>query len=759
MDLHSPTRICSNAALQEQIHCPSVAVADFYNTMGRQIWLGNTLLLVSAAMAAIMVGIGGYGRRYQHHRFTRSIFLGANILFLPFISYVVSTLSDNSNDYADSHNDGTTLAAVCDSILHPCMVITCAFLVQIAAINTTSVVAIDSREGRRLRPPLELLLKGIWTFYLGASITNKRFFRGLFRFSPSENHEPFTLVCSKIMFAPFALMCAKIWFKCYSFQKARKSFALGCNPSLVFGYMQQLPQLERSCRGGLAAGEEALPPPLLVMGEDSRKVEKQPWGYVFSDSWTPPIDSVGLVTLDTVWQLEKMLPTSKPRPKDLCLSFALFKLLRCRFARYDLTNVCPRGYKFFWTLLLKDGEHDRVFMVIADELSFLNDYYYSSLPVSYSKCWLPILSIFISLLTIGYCVVAAHFIVVFAVQVHMQKQGRNQIQCEFWCTKLQAVSEPRSKRFGSLYFDVIPEFLLLVLVLISEVRDVSSYICSNWTKVTLICCSVKSAALEQSLGMQKWMVCLLLQCRWKIVNHWDEKIGHCSVLVLHPTARITLLGHLRRLLHLPDQKTKVKLPTAVKVCIMDALRIAASSNGCHLGNVRISLHRSQVGKSFLWACNGKSTSDIILRWHIATCILEVRHPLPISDKNKIAATHLSRYCAYLMTWSPELLPDDVAWSKDLYEAVKEDAARVLAARAMTGLLTPEAEYHDLVQLLSEGSRHLVLKNGVWLGKQLVGLDEGGETAWAITAGFWAEMILFVAPSNNLKGHKTAIARG
>nr|CAB3451872.1 unnamed protein product [Digitaria exilis] len=408
MDPHSPSRICSNAALQEQIHCPSVAVADFYNTMGRQIWLGNTLLLVSAAMAAIMVGIGGYGRRYQHHRFTRSIFLGANILFLPFISYVVSTLSDNSNDYADSHNDGTTLAA--------------------------------------------------------------------------------------------------------------------------------------------------------------------------------------------------------------------------------------------------DDEHDRVFRVIADELSFLNDYYYSSLPV------------------------------------HMEKQGRNQIQCEFWCTKLQA-------------------------------------------------------------------------CRWKIVNHWDETIGQCSVLALHPTARTTLFGHLRRLFHLPDKKTKVKLPTAVKVCIMDALRSAASSNGCHLGNGRTSLHRSQVGKSFLWACNGKSTSDIILTWHIATCILEVRHPLPISDKNKIAATHLSRYCAYLMTWSPELLPDEVAWCKDLYETVKEDAARVLATRAMTGPSTPEAEYHDLVQLLSEGSRHLVLKNGVWLGEQLVGLDEGGETAWAITAGFWAEMILFIAPSNNLKGHKKAIARG
>ncbi|CAO1948844.1 unnamed protein product [Urochloa humidicola] len=771
MDSPSPTGICSNAALQEQTHCPNVAVAAFYNTMGRQIWLGNAMLLASAAITGILVGIGGYGRRYRHHRFTRIIFLGANTLFLPIISYVVSTLGDNSNDYVHLHKDSsTTLSALCDSVFHPCMIITWAFLVQIAAINTTSVVAIESREGHRLRPPPELLLKGIWTFYLSVSITKGRFFHGLFRFSPSENHEPLTLICSKIMFFPFALLCAKIWIKCYSFEKARKSFALGRNPSLVFGYMQQLQQQERSRHGGQVAGEDSLPPPLLVMGEDSRKVEKQPWGYVFSDLWTPAIDSIGLVTLDTVWQLDKMLPTSTPRPNDLCLSFALFKMLRCRFARYDLTNVSSRGLNFFWNLLLKDGEHDRVFRVIADELSFLNDYYYSSLPISYAKWWLPILSIIISVLSIGYCIVAGYFIVVFGAQVH--KQGRSQIHCVFWCNKLQVASQSRYKRFGSLYFDIVPEFFLLVLVLIAEVREVSSYICSNWTKVSLICECVKSATLQHHLGMQKWIVSLLLQCRWKIINHWDEKIGQCSVLVLHPTSRATFLGILRRLFHLPDKKRKVKLPAAVKVCIMDALRSTANSNRCHLGNGMTSLYRSQVGKGFLWACNGKGTSDIILTWHIATCILEVRHPYyrhvteqdsssVIPNQRKIAATHLSQYCAYLMTWSPDLLPDEVAWSKALYEAVKEDAAQVLAdVSDVTGpSTTPEAEYKNLVKLLSEGSNHSVLRNGVWLGKQLVELAEGEETAWSILAGFWAEMILYVAPSNNLKGHNKAIARG
>jgi hypothetical protein len=58
------------------------------------------------------------------------------------------------------------------------MVVTWAFLVQIVAINTTSVVAIGSREGRKVAPPLELLVKGIWIVYLGASITKKQFFMG-----------------------------------------------------------------------------------------------------------------------------------------------------------------------------------------------------------------------------------------------------------------------------------------------------------------------------------------------------------------------------------------------------------------------------------------------------------------------------------------------------------------------------------------------------------------------------------------------------
>jgi hypothetical protein len=67
----------------------------------------------------------------------------------------------------------------------------------------------------------------------------------------------------------------------------------------------------------------------------------------------------------------------------------------------------------------------------------------------------------------------------------------------------------------------------------------------------------------------------------------------------------------------------------------------------------------------------------------------------------------------------------------------------------------------LVELLGARSKHEVLKNGLELGKRLADMAEaeGAAAAWRVLAGFWSEMILYVAPSENLDGHAEAIARG
>lgn len=301
----------------------------------------------------------------------------------------------------------------------------------------------------------------------------------------------------------------------------------------------------------------------------------------------------------------------------------------------------------------------------------------------------------------------------------------------------------------------MPLWSLAALVLLAEVREIAAYICSNWTKIALISRYINHASWQQSPTMKKW-VGHLLQCRCKMLKHWQDKMYLCSIIVLHP--RKTPLAPLRRLINRPDQKKNV--PIAVKVAIVQSLRkhVRAGNNGM------ISLHQTlqklQVSDNLLWMFNGaKGTTHIMLVCHIATSILEVRSDphLPPSD-HKIAATHLSRYCAYLVAYSPELLPDFDLWCKGMYKEVQKEAEHILVG-VIRPEATPQVKYQKLFQQLSTRSEHEVLKNGAELGRQLVELVEGEEKAWEILASFWSEMLLYVAPSDNLDGHAEAIARG
>ncbi|CAD6268482.1 unnamed protein product [Miscanthus lutarioriparius] len=696
-------------------------------------------------MAGVIVGIGAYGQRYRHHPFTRFIFLGATTLFLPVISSLVS-LSAGENTFTDL-NTAASWFATCTPEWHSFLVIIWAFLVHIVMINTSIVVSVDDREGRNVGPPLQLIAQGVWILYLGII------------YLVNNAGRQAELISLEVI--PFVLISAKILFKYYAFEKARKSFALGKNPRLIFRYMQQLShnkQSQHHSEEPTVSEDAHAPPPLLVMGEEKRRMDKHPHGYMFKN----PVlqQSIGLVTIDRVWQSDgKLLVPIPQRLKDLCLSFALFKLLRCRFARYEHHNIGSGDtIDFFWSFLLKDGEFDSdsVFRVLADELSFVHDYYYSSLPISYSSYWLPIVGIFISFLSIGYCILLAVWI-----QSNNLLQNIPQFVCSIRCVNNLYHGYGDSYWYGNLYYDLVPMLLIIVVVVTAEARDLLSYACSNWTKVVLVCRLLNSASLQRSLCMQQWFA-RLFRCRCNLMKHWSGKMGQCSLLVLSP--RTTVLVRLRRLLHLPDQKTKIKVPSAVKASIVDALR--RSRNG-QLSNGKVSLRRwSEVGETFLWACNSNSASNVILTWHIATSILEVRNPCkhdqqqssPISD-HKIAATHISRYCTYLVTWCPELLPDDVAWSKSMYEAIKKDAEHALTKHSATGSSVSEYEYHQLVELLSSNSNHEVVKNGVKLAQQVVEAIDDEQTAWELLAGFWSEMILYVAPSDNLKGHSEAIARG
>ncbi|CAL5078583.1 unnamed protein product [Urochloa decumbens] len=342
----NPTTNCSagSDALKQciqcssQMECPSYFKTSFPNSIRDQIWRVDALLIVEAVLAVIIVGIGAYGQRYRHHPFTRFIFLGATTLFLPIVSYVASTVTANPDyvkgEYDDINHEISAMVAICDGSLHFYILIIWAVLVQIVMVNTSTITAVEDREGRSVGPSIELIVQGIWTIYLGLAI-----------WSDLSDSIFETVILFMGAFSP---LCAKIVLKYCAFEKARRSVALGRNPGLVFVYMEQLQVQDANQHSEPPVSSDAPPPPpLLVMREEEKQVELHPRG-------TRLMDNTGLVTFDRVWQLDSSVPAiSAPQQKDICLSFALFKLLRCRFARYKLANAGSMGdLTFFRSLLL-----------------------------------------------------------------------------------------------------------------------------------------------------------------------------------------------------------------------------------------------------------------------------------------------------------------------------------------------------------------------------------------------------------------------
>ncbi|XP_066360113.1 uncharacterized protein [Miscanthus floridulus] len=710
------------------------------------------LMLFNAILMGVVVVIGAYAPRYRRHPVIGAAFLGATALFLPIVSIIVTT-TNSVHDLIEYALQEVS----CSDTLHLSLVFLWTGVVVVIGINTSAVVAADAREGRSVAPPIVLLVKASWSAYLTFS----------------------TLYPTTTLVQLFVIMFAKLLFKYAAFYMARRSFALGRSPRLIAGYMAhqfqvQQPMVvhEHDDEDTAAAPPSPTCPALVVIGEDTVQVEQQPQGYSLKQQM-PSNNQHGdrdtaarrradsrLVTLDRVWGLDEDMDslhqTSKPqarRPRDLCFSFALFKLLRCRFTKYTVSEAgFIKTSKFFRETLLRGDDYERVFGIIRDELSFINDYYYSSLPTYYSHPLLPAFGVALSLWSIGNCL--------YLVVEMSQSQGSiysyvpGQIYCFLTLTTNGCQYDSSFYElvtFGRWYFDAVPLFLAIAVLVLAETREIVSYICSNWTKVALICHHVNQAWWQRSRVVQKCIGSLLKYRRCKLVNNWDDRMKQCSMLVLR-RRKIPLL--LRRLLRLLDRGKKVKVPKIVKAAIFETLKGESfTTEQVDDGAVWCIRPPSSPVPLSLYGCSGRQPGYTILVWHIATSVFEVSQ-LPQPSDHKTVATHLSRYCAYLVTSRPELLPDDAEWCRKLYDQVKKDADRLLDKVQGVDLYY----YHDqLIRVLSaDDSIHEVLRNGARLGKELV---EDSAMGWEKLARFWVEMILYVAPSENLEAHAEAISQG
>ncbi|XP_050283958.1 uncharacterized protein LOC126723969 [Quercus robur] len=165
---------------------------------------------------------------------------------------------------------------------------------------------------------------------------------------------------------------------------ASRSYGLVRNTKLVADFMEDESNKE---------GDEADPTCMkgykyLVKGEKKEKVKVKAPRYHMQFETT---DDNGVITIDMIWQCEGRLLSSTGDPdgrlKDICLSYALYRLLCRRFAKYSFPESSQlKTWNFVrYGLLSKEGDHERAFRVIELELGFLYDLFYTKYPVLFAN--------------------------------------------------------------------------------------------------------------------------------------------------------------------------------------------------------------------------------------------------------------------------------------------------------------------------------------------------------------------------------------
>ncbi|XP_034568616.1 uncharacterized protein [Setaria viridis] len=453
-------------------------------------------------------------------------------------------------------------------------------------------------------------------------------------------------------------------------------------------------------------------------------------------------DDLKVTTVEQIWRCEGNLLIGDQGKvlKDLCLSMALSKMLNRRFAGFKLSEVeLEKTHDFVFKGLLA-GDEQRAFRVIEEELVFVHDMYYTRYSYLYQKgrylalCLPVIMSALCSWLTVTSLLV---------------KRNNNLY--------------PKSTLSGELGY---PTIITTVVLAVLEAYQLYLYMASGWFKVALIRSYVTAPFLQTSC-CSEMIIRLLLML--KSFRPWKGRLGqYCLLENLGSKSKVMNCLHFATL-RLVDKamkgrKKSVKLSGNVKKAIIESL---LGSNG-HLTNGVTSLQRNGVHGDLSWACDATTTdgavSRTILVWHIATTLCE--HQLDKEGKEVeavITASTLSKYCMHLLAFAPDLLPDHSSISEAILDqsiANEGDQWQRLGG-LLEGANDLESRCKKLLKISTNDGNDdeaPLLAQGAQLARQIEGIKDS-KLRWKVLSDFWAEMMLYVSPSDDARVHLEVLPRG
>lgn len=502
-----------------------------------------------------------------------------------------------------------------------------------------------------------------------------------------------------------------------SFEAAKRTYGVDSIYS-VSSYMRYHDDQQQQTRSGTGTAETVYKQgyKYIVSGEEriSFRMEMKDENKMQMVPYKDLNDKV--ITLDKLRDCQGDLLRHQMDPdgrfKDICLSFALMKLLRRRFLDNPNEELIQESKaSILQDLIQQSNDKSRVFRVIKTELGFLEDSFFSKYPIVFGY-GLPICNYLLSLLLMA---ATCWFVVTTA--------SLCQRNSDFYIT-----------------------YALVAMILIMEITEITTYVLSDWTKVGLLIIYVQFQWLQESYFVN---MALKFFFKTKILQPVREKVGQFSLLTHYQ--HFPIKARPCKPTHAP-----IKVPEKVKETIVDCLRSnQGESQTVHVSNGEKSLERNNKKEKLGWACELPTCTQTILVWHIATCYCEAKSSQAgPSPTYKEVATTLSNYCAHLMVYAPDLLPDRGNEAKLIFDEMISETDTVLK-----GAEDENAIWEKMMKGADEESnRRTVARMGADLGKTLVDEIEE-EERWKVLGEFWAEYILYLASSNNVQAHKEHLASG